>query len=177
MQSFTDNTLDQTIPKCGSCSKPIQKHIKFCIECGFPQGGTEEEKAKFHANKVMKQNKHFEADKKVKSARTTLYIVGAATGLLGLVSLFGKQDTPLFITNLILASIYIMLGLWSTKKPLAALLSALLLYITILVFNALVEPSSIFSGIIWKVLILVYLGKGLYSAKAAQKMLEEEKDN
>lgn len=166
--------IDSNQLTCSNCNAIISSTDNFCTACGFPEKGTDEEKAKFHAKSVMKKNKHIDAGKKVKSAQITLYVVGGITGLFGVILYFVQEDMATLITNIILSAIYVALGLWCNKKPLAALLSGLLLYITILVFNAMIEPASLYKGIIWKILILTYLGKGLYSAKAAQKIMEEE---
>ena len=158
---------------CSNCSFLMGNDDVYCHACGFPEKGTDQERAKFHAKNAIKKNKHFDAYKKVKSARTTLYIVGGVTLVAGIGSYLFVNDIALMVTNIIVASIYGVLGYWSNKKPLAALLSGFLLYITVLVINGVVEPESLYKGIIWKVLILTYLGKGLYSAKAAQSQIEE----
>lgn len=155
--------------KCSNCSLNMGSEDLFCQSCGFPEKGTSQEKAKFHAKNVMQKSNKEDADKKVKSARNTLYIVGAFTGVVGIGSFFFLDDIALLVTNIILALIYAALGIWSTKKPLAALLSGLLLYITVIVLNGILEPQTLYKGIIWKVLIITYLGKGLYSANLVQK--------
>lgn len=117
----------------------------------------------------MEKNKHFDADKVVKSARTTLFVMSGITFLSGVVFYFLSKELAVLIVNIILTVIYVALGFWSKKKPLAAIFSGLVLYVTVIVLNGLIDPSTIFKGIILKGVVLFYLGKGLYSAKAAQK--------
>ncbi|NQX96394.1 MAG: hypothetical protein HRT73_00750 [Flavobacteriales bacterium] len=154
---------------CSQCSTSMNESDVFCNSCGFPEKGTSREQAKFHAKAVMKKSNKNDADKKVKSARNTLYVVGGFTGVVGVSSYFLAGDVAVLVTNLILSGIYVLLGFWSTKKPLAALLSGLLLYITVVVINGVFEPETLYKGIIWKILIITYLGKGLYSANLVQK--------
>lgn len=157
---------------CSNCSNTIEQSALFCNNCGFPENGTSQEKTKYHANKVMKKNKHFDADKKVKSARTTLYVIAGITLLTGFFYYAMEQDIALLVVNIVLSIIYGILGYWSSSKPLAALLSALLLFVTIIVINAIVDLTTIYQGIIMKIIVLSYLGKGLYSAKAAQDQMQ-----
>jgi len=154
---------------CSQCSSLMNNNDVFCNSCGFPEKGTSQEQAKFHARVVMKKSNKNDATKKVKSARNTLYFVGGFTGLIGIGSYFLLADVAILVTNVILAAIYVVLALWSTKKPLAALLSGLLLYITVIVINGVFEPETLYQGVIWKVIIISYLGKGLYSANLVQK--------
>jgi len=58
---------------------------------------------------------------------------------------------------------------WSQKKPFAALLSALLLYLMVIAINAIVEPTTIFKGILIKIIILSFLIKGVSSAHQGAK--------
>lgn len=156
--------IDTTIMQCSLCETSLGDGSVFCSNCGYPERGTEKEKAVYHASKVMKKNKHFDAEKKIKSARNTLYVMGGFFFLYSMFYYFNGNDLAVLTTNLILAISYFVLGYWSIKKPLAALLLGLLLYSTVVIISAIVEPASLISGILWKVLIIAYLGKGIYSA-------------
>jgi hypothetical protein len=70
---------------------------------------------------------------------------------------------------LFVALIYLALAFWSDKKPFIALLSGLLLYLTLIIISAVFDPISLVKGFIWKIIIISYLGKGLYSAFYSQK--------
>jgi hypothetical protein len=48
-------------------------------------------------------------------------------------------------------------------------LSAFLLYVTVIALNTIVEPATIFKGIIIKIIILSFLIKGVYSASQNHK--------
>jgi hypothetical protein len=70
---------------------------------------------------------------------------------------------------------FILLGFWTKKKPYYAIVSALILYSVFIILNAVIDISSIYKGIIFKVAVIVFLVKGLKDAKAAQEMNEQFK--
>lgn len=171
---YQTETLITPSANCTHCKVEIKTEAVFCPSCGYPEKGTDIEKSKFIANNIMNKNEHFDADKKVKSARNTLYILAAATFVLNFIqTTFQHEELSIFVVNLILSVSFLVLGVWSKKKPLAALLSALLLYITIVIINGIFEPETLYQGILWKVLIISYLGKGVYSANAYQKQMQD----
>ncbi len=155
---------------CTNCGAEISKSdSKFCVNCGFPHNGTEKEKALFHANRVLKKNAKSEAAKKVQSAKKTLFWMAGIFFVVGLFYFFRSQDPAILITNALLALIFLGLAFWAQTKPFAALLSALLLYIMIIVLNAVLEPMTIIQGILFKVIVITLLGKGVYSAQLTDK--------
>jgi hypothetical protein len=62
------------------------------------------------------------------------------------------------------------LAFLSKKKPFAALLTALILYVTVIILGAFVQPTSLFSGIVIKVLVIAYLVKGTKGAYEAEDL-------
>lgn len=151
---------------CYLCKTSINTSDVYCPECGFPENGTEKEKAQFHARNAMQKNQNIDAAQKIKSARNVLYVMAGIVLVFGFFSFFKDQDVALLVTNVILGVIYLLLGSWTSKKPLVAILLGLFLYLTTIVISAIFEPSTIFRGIIFKILIIAYLGKGVYSASS-----------
>ena len=68
---------------------------------------------------------------------------------------------------------FVLLGLWTKKKPYYAIISALVLYAGFIILNAVIDISSLYKGIIFKAVVIVFLVKGLKDAKAAQEMKEQ----
>lgn len=156
--------------QCSFCDAPMAENQVFCVSCGFPEKGTEQERSKFHANRILEMRKSSDARSGISSARNTLFIIAALTMLWGIFYFFqlGK-DSEVLITYTILSVMYLMLGYWSQQKPLVALILGLLVYITIIVIAAIFDPSTIFSGIIVKAFVIIYLGKGINSALHLKK--------
>ena len=163
-----NNSLTQSL-ECRLCKTAIDIESVFCSNCGFPEHGTNNEIASYHAKAAMDKNKHMDAGKKIKSARNTLYVMSAITLVFGLFYFFQLQDIAVLVTNIILCIIYLVLAEWTSKKPMMALLLGLLLYLTTIIISAIFEPSTIIKGILWKVIIISYLAKGIYSASSIKK--------
>jgi predicted nucleic acid-binding Zn ribbon protein len=70
------------------------------------------------------------------------------------------------IVNLILAAIMAGLALWGRRAPLPAVLIAAATYAVVIVLNAIIEPMSLAQGILMKVLIIVFLVRGIKAALA-----------
>lgn len=70
---------------------------------------------------------------------------------------------------------FIMLGLffWSKSSPMPAILTALGVYLVVLTLNAIVDPTSIFRGVILKVFILTGIGVGIRAAMDQRAMQSE----
>jgi len=68
---------------------------------------------------------------------------------------------------------FIVLGIWTKKKPYTAIVCALVLYGIFIILNAVIDPTTIYKGIILKVVIIVSLVKGLNDAREAQQIHDQ----
>ncbi len=168
---------EATAADCKCCFVKTTTADSFCQACGFPLKGTEEVQRQFFTNRNYQ---HMEMDLlkgKIKSAGTTLYVLAGIFLLYGLIYFFFQRSednaSALLITNAIVAIIFLLLGYWSEKQPLAAIISGMTLYILVQLLAAFDDPLSIFKGIIFKVIIISYLIKGLSSALAAEKIKKQ----
>ncbi|MFL1894203.1 hypothetical protein ACJRPK_00785 [Aquimarina sp. 2-A2] len=157
-------------PVCSQCATVLTTETKFCTHCGYPELGSEKEQSQFHAKRVMANQQHEVNTKRIASAQKTLYWMSGIFLVFGLFYFFRTEDISILITNAILSILYLLLAFWTKEKPFAALLSALLLYLTVIAINAVVDPMSLLSGIIMKVIFLSLLIKGLYSASQSTSM-------
>jgi hypothetical protein len=64
-----------------------------------------------------------------------------------------------------IALCFLLLAVWSRKKPATAFLTSLIFYGCIIVALALLDPASILKGIIFKILIIIALYKAYTMAK------------
>jgi peptidoglycan/LPS O-acetylase OafA/YrhL len=117
-------------------------------------------------------------DKHIRQARNAIFI---AAGVLLLNLIVLSMSVPadyeyLWIDMLIWGAFiagFILLGFWTKKKPYTAIVSALILYIVFIIFNAALDVSTIYKGIIMKIVIIVLLVKGINDAREAQRMQEQ----
>lgn len=173
MEESTD-ALPETLP-CENCGNSNLSSQKFCSKCRFPIQGTDEEKKQFR----IKINGHKflaeEAEKELKKPKLIIYVLAGVTLLIGLYHGFANDDFATMILNLCISLLYLILAAWANKNPFGAILTALVVYITINVVNAFIQPVSLFQGIILKIFFIGAFVKGIRSAKDAQEHLEELK--
>lgn len=162
---------------CKNCSKTVPAGQKFCTHCGFPVHATPEEEDQFYYRQGAKQLELDSLDKTISNARNALWIIAGVTAVFGLGIYFFNPDAEaamaVLITNLIVAGIFVALGFWANQKPFTALLSALILYVTLYLYGVIVAGANPLSGIIVRVIIVVYLVKGINSAREAEQLKKE----
>jgi hypothetical protein len=110
-------------------------------------------------------------DKKVRSARTAIFVVAGIQLAFGIyVAFTGNEELRNIQIGIavVISAMFFGLGLWSKSKPFTAIITALSLYVGLLVLDAIYEPSSLVKGVILKILIIGYLAKGIGAAKSAQ---------
>lgn len=167
---------NQTV-RCKSCSEIVGTDDQFCQSCGFPLKGTESEQSIFTYRRQFKQIELNELNKKINTAGTTLYVL-AGFSLLFAVGYFfinpgSNSASAVLVTYGIVAIIFLLLGYWSKQKPVAAIVSGTVLYVLIQVMGIIQNPSSILSGLLIKIFVIIYLLKGMQSAFEAEKIRKQ----
>ncbi len=106
-------------------------------------------------------------DKHIRYARILLYVI-AGVQIMSLFMLPAMEVLELYITiglGIGVAIAFVVLAIWSIKNPYKALLTALLLYSSIIILNAFLDPSSITKGIAIKIISIILLFNGYRNAK------------
>lgn len=171
MEAYT--TITPKKPTCQCCKFEIGESDSFCNNCGFPLNGTDEEKGKFIGQYLTQKNTKAEVESQVKNARTTLFVVAGLTTLSGLYSLVANKEGDggfLLIISLVLAAIFCGLAFWSNKNPFGALLTGLIMYVSLIILGSIDDPMELIRGIIVKVIIISYMIKGVVGASKVRGM-------
>jgi ribosomal protein L37E len=154
---------------CQQCLKAVlAAGQKFCAQCGFPQGGTEEEKTAYHRKKAMARVDGEERDKRVKSARNVLFLVAA----LNMLPYLMTKNGHVIVVGLIISLLYVGMAIWAKHKPFPALLTALVLFVAINLFAMIEDPHNIYRGVLMKffaVSALVYALRAIQRADASAR--------
>ena len=170
---------DANLQKCKCCSALVNPDLQLCPVCNFPLKGTEKEQTKFIYDRGFKQQELKELTVKTENAAITFYIIAGLSLLAGLMEFFRNADSD--DSTLILAIygaftvIYIVLGSWSMKKPVAAITTGLVLYIMVLLLAALGNPAILFKALVFKAIVLGVLIRALINALNAEKIRKEHK--
>jgi hypothetical protein len=173
----TQPTPITAIIYCKSCSAEAAADNQFCTSCGYPLNGSEDEQKKFLMDKSYKELNLDEANKQVKRASHALYYIAGAT-LLGSLIVYGvgkdsSQSGTVLLINVIIALIFAAIGFWCPRKPLAAIITGASFYALIFILNAVSNPLTILSGIIFKIFIVGCFIRGIKAALEAEKLKKE----
>jgi cell division protein FtsW (lipid II flippase) len=170
-----ENSQDQIIvpQTCENCQANHENQQKFCSQCSFPIGGNEDEKRSFRLTVSSRKRLFSDAQDKIKSAKTIIYVLAALFVVFGLIAGFAQDDFSTMVVNIVLSLVFLILAAWSKKNPFGAILTAFIIYITLHVTNAFIDPATIPQGIILKIFFIAAFVKGIRSAQEAQGYLNE----
>jgi hypothetical protein len=163
-----------SILECQCCFEKINPADQFCKNCGFPIHGTQEQQNKFIYERGYKKMQVNELTNKASKASLTFYIISGITLLSGLVMFFAdlqnENGAGILIINAVIAILFLLLGVWSNKKPVGAIICGLSLYGVIILLQAV---SGQFGGIVIKVLIIAGLIRALLNALEAERIKKQ----
>lgn len=162
---------------CRCCYEKTNPGDQFCQACGFPLTGSAAEQQIFIYRRGFKKVDLSELDKKIKKAGNSLYVLAGMFFLYALIYFFFNRTAvtalSVLITNVIISVVFLFLGIWSAKKPVASIISGIVLYALIQLMAAFEDPSALVKGFIFKIIIIGYLIKGLVSALEAEKIKKQ----
>ena len=168
----TPNESSLETIECENCFAPVSSAQKFCSQCSFPANGSLEEKGRFRLQISSRKRFLSDAHDKIQSSKIIMFVLAGLFFIIGLAMGFGSDDFQSMIVNIFLSLIYLVLAAWCTRNPFGATLTALIIYGTLVVVNAFIDPTTLFKGIILKGIVIAALAKGIRSAQEAQKHLQ-----
>jgi hypothetical protein len=157
-------TSTATKLQCYCCKSEYDESDSFCGTCGFPLKGTHAEQKKFSINYANNRHDKQIIEKQVREARIVLFVIAAFTVLQGFIQYYKEASGILLMINLILAVIYAGLGFWAGYRAFAAIFTGLLIYLSIIILNAVFVPLSILSGLLLKIIFIAAFIKASYGA-------------
>ncbi len=163
---------------CASCYANVAEADAFCDNCGYPIKGTEEEQQFFKNNRIVKEIDLADYQTKIIKAGNKLFWIAGFFAFGGFIMFLTSKDDQETNVNglivcLVISFIFVALGAWSRKKPLAALVSGAALYGIVVILAAISNPLTIISGIIWKIIIIGAFVQGIKAAIEADKIKKE----
>ena len=111
-------------------------------------------------------------DKHIRNARIMLYIIPG----LQLIPIFFFDEADEFIYQLsvaiqvFLALAFAGIAYWTKYQPYAALVTAMVFYLAIIIAVMILDPTSIVKGILIKIIIIALLARGIRNAREAQEL-------
>lgn len=106
----------------------------------------------------------------INRGRFALFVVAGLYVLVGFYEAFVILGADILygIIDWTIAAVFLGLGIWSYKKAFLAMIIGLSFYCLIILLLALVDPITIIQGIIWKILVIVWLSYGISTARAEE---------
>jgi hypothetical protein len=76
------------------------------------------------------------------------------------------------VINIALAAMMVALHVWSRRSPLPALVTGLAIFVTVHAVNAVLDPKTLFMGLIIKVVAIVAFAQGIRAALELRRHVE-----
>ncbi len=113
-------------------------------------------------------------EKSLRNARIYLYIIAALQFGIGIYEYASTEDKDLVAGGIDagIGVLFLLLALWSYKKPAIAFMTALIAFLVIHIGLSIIDPSHIYRGIILKILVVVALIKAFKDARQVEKLRE-----
>jgi len=163
--------------KCPSCANFAFDSEVVCQHCNYPLKGTEQDQKDFLFKQDMRSGDLHHLANELKKARNRLYFIAGIFVFSGFVMYATNTSSPDAVTtlilNLVIAIIFVALGGYCEKRPMLCILTGLVVFSVIVIANAIVEPTSLLKGIIFKVAAIVLLINGLKSAREVEKIRDQ----
>lgn len=179
MSSNPSSGSSIALQQCNYCNAAVNPEHLFCPVCKFPLKGTVVEQDKFIYQRGFKKEELKVLKSKTENAAIMLYIVAGLILLSGLIIFFisAQYDESVYIIAVtgILTIAFILLGNWSNKQPVPAIICAMVLYLLLFLFEVFNGVSTLASGLIIRISVVVVLVKALVSALKAKKIRKEYK--
>ncbi|MCA9652189.1 MAG: zinc ribbon domain-containing protein [Myxococcales bacterium] len=139
--------------RCPQCSQPNPLGSNFCEACGASLAEVAD------AERMADEAEASVLLEQVKKARVALFIVGGALLLGG--ALAWRVDEVAAWTTMILAAIFFGLAVWAKRNPFAAAVVGLVAFLSLVLANLAVDPSTLTNGIVIKVIAIAILLKAV----------------
>ncbi|UKM64143.1 zinc finger Ran-binding domain-containing protein [Flavobacteriaceae bacterium GSB9] len=155
---------------CPACKNVNETDIDSCVRCEFPFNGSDKEKS-IHIGKFIGQKGIItDSEDSLTKSQNFLYLA-AAFYLVGVIVNFQylKQDIFALSFSVIVILVILICGFLVKKSPLLFLSIPLALLLFIYTINYLIDPRTLFQGIIFKLLILGSLIYSIYNYKLSEK--------
>ena len=150
--------------QCYCCKSEGNISDSFYGTCGYPLKGTPEEQKEFSTDYSANRYEKEITEKRVREARNVLFIIAAYTVIQGFIQYYKQASGMLLMINLIMVGTYAGLAFWARHKAFAAIFTGLLIYLSVIILNAVFVNMSTLSGIILKIIFIGAFIKASYGA-------------
>lgn len=153
---------------CAQCSHSNARDSKFCEACGVSLADVAaKERAgdEIEAEGLLSQ---------VKQAQTAMLLVAGVQLLAAVFLLVTDQiDGTIMAVMLGIGAGYVGLWAWCKSNPLAASIVGLVVFLSLHVTEAIVDPSTIYKGIVLKIIVITILARAIRAGIKHREFVRE----
>lgn len=160
---------------CKNCKTEISDESPVCDFCNYPIKGTDKEQASFIAKQVMQKSDVEESIERLKKSRIILFIIGAFYLIVPFTPFMITDSSFALIFSIILGLVFVGFAFLTYKKPLIAIGIPLGLTVLYYIILLLINPIYLWTGILWKIIVLMGLGYGFFSVRKSTRILKKNK--
>nr|WP_299071802.1 hypothetical protein [uncultured Allomuricauda sp.] len=156
---------------CDFCKTKKGSEEKSCQNCGLPFDGSEAEKSNHITNIFRTNEKLQEALNALQRAKWILFAIGISTLVFQFYSFYlSAIETSGFLFLAGLSLMITICGFATNDYPIPSVIMGTIFVIAMYGFSAYLEPSNMFKGVIWKIMILAALTYAIKTAIEYDKM-------
>ena len=175
-------TKEERVKYCMTCTNRKFSHHEGVI-CGltnqvatFSEECTDysPDEKQLKLRKLRKREALDNARKKLRNVRIAIFVIASLTIFYGFYEAFFMAGANVIfgVIDWFMGAVFIGLGIWSYSKPFLSFVIAFSIYVLIQVLFFIVEPVSIFKGIILKGVIIYTFIVGIQQAKKEKESLK-----
>lgn len=166
----------ETKSQCPSCKAAYEVQPVVCAQCYFPFEGSEDEKAKFIARQIMNKGHISDTKERIKRARILLFII-AGTNIVFPFFMYAKAPLgPILIAlSVVVGLVFLFFAFRAQKKPFSSIGIPFILLLASYILGFVIDPASLFRGLLWKGVIISGLGYALWSINKSKQIYKESK--
>lgn len=177
METQENNQLPEGMDsvQCKACRKHFDTAVTYCTNCGYPFDADFQTQSAFIAEFLRERSKTIAGKDEMRKGANALFGAAVLYLVSSLISSI-QAGAPELIAGIIVSAIFVGLGIWAQKQAMPALISGISLFTLLILAAAILEPATIVSGFLWKLLIYGFLIRGIKAARDYQAVKDSELD-
>ncbi len=156
--------------KCSECGTENAMSAEFCEACGNSFAAIQEQLGEAYRDEADRLKRETRAASKWLVA--VAFLTGAA-GFVEAIPLEGDAHIETVSGTIVATVLFLALALWARRSPVAASVSALVLLGFLWLVDAVLDPTTIYHGIILKVVLVIVLSRAIKAGLRFRELKRE----
>jgi hypothetical protein len=153
---------------CSQCSHANPRKSKFCEACGTSLArvaASERAADEIEADGMLLE---------VKKAQGAMLVVAVVQMIAVLfLTMTAALDGVTTVVMLLIAGVFFGLWVWAKHNPLAAAIVGLVVFLSLHLADAIVDPTALLRGIVLKIIVIAILGRAIAAGIKHREFVRE----